>query len=48
MFRVWAPNAQSVKVACDKNGWQGDGMELAPFGETGIWTGVFRDIQKGE
>ena len=47
-FAVWAPNAQSVKVACDKNGWQGDGMELAPFGETGIWTGVFRDIQKDE
>ena len=47
-FAVWAPNALCVKVACDKNAWQGDGMELSPFGETGIWTGVFQDIQKGE
>ena len=47
-FAVWAPNAKSVKIALDSNGWTGDGKELMPFGETGIWCGFFDDVKHGE
>ena len=47
-FAVWAPNAESVRVAVDSNGWTGNGKELEPFGETGVWCGFFDDIKDGE
>ncbi len=46
-FAVWAPNAKSVSVACDKNLWTGDGMELQRVGSTGIWYGWFDNIAEG-
>ncbi|MBQ7794357.1 MAG: 1,4-alpha-glucan branching protein GlgB [Clostridia bacterium] len=46
-FAVWAPNARSVSVACDKNLWTGDGMELERAGTTGIWYGWFDNISEG-
>ena len=47
-FAVWAPNAQSVKVACDRNDWTGDGMELEKFGETGVWVGATDTLENGD
>ena len=47
-FAVWAPNAKAVKVACDKNDWTGNGKELVPFGETGVWVGIFSDFEGGD
>lgn len=47
-FAVWAPNAKAVRVACDRNGWTGEGMELNPFGETGIWIGFFDNFNRGD
>ncbi len=47
-FSVWAPNAVSVKVACESNDWTGCGKELEMFGETGIWCGFFTDIKQGD
>ena len=47
-FAVWAPNAKAVKVACDKNDWTGNGKELVPFGETGVWVGIFSDFEDGD
>ena len=47
-FAVWAPNAQSVKVACDRNGWTGDGMGLAQFGDTGVWVGATDTLKNGD
>ena len=47
-FAVWAPNAKAVKVACDKNGWTGNGNELEQIGETGVWVGVFSDFDNGD
>ena len=38
-FAVWAPKAQCVSLACDKNGWSGDGMHLERLGTTGVWCG---------
>jgi 1,4-alpha-glucan branching enzyme len=37
-FAVWAPNAASVEVAGDWNGWLG-GTTLTPRGHSGIWLG---------
>lgn len=47
-FAVWAPNAKSVKVACELNGWTGNGNELMPYGETGIWYGFFTELKHGD
>ncbi len=47
-FAVWAPNAKAVRIACDKNGWTGEGMDLMPFGQTGIWVGFFPEFNRGD
>lgn len=47
-FAVWAPNAKSVKIACESNNWTGIGKELEPYGETGVWCGFFEDIKHGD
>ena len=39
VFRVWAPNAASVSVICDANGWQPDRDPLEPD-PSGVWRGV--------
>jgi 1,4-alpha-glucan branching enzyme len=45
-FSVWAPNATTVYVVGDWNGW-GDGTALHPQGNSGIWAGVCADAQVG-
>lgn len=47
-FAVWAPNAKSVSVACESNGWTGNTQELSPFGNTGIWVGFFSHLKEGD
>lgn len=47
-FVVWAPNAVHVSVACDKNLWTGDGMELEKVGKTGVWCGWFDCFSEGD
>lgn len=46
-FAVWAPNARTVSLACDKNGWTGDDMYLERMGSTGVWVGYFENIDCG-
>ena len=36
-FAVWAPNAQSVSVVGDWNGWDPRSNPMRPTGDTGIW-----------
>ena len=36
---MWAPNAKSVRVVGDWNGWV-DGDALDPQGKSGVWAGV--------
>ena len=36
-FAVWAPNAQSVSVIGDFNGWDETAHRLAPRAQSGIW-----------
>ncbi|MCC5951632.1 MAG: 1,4-alpha-glucan branching protein GlgB [Acidimicrobiia bacterium] len=39
VFGVWAPNARSVSVVGDWNGWTPAVDELEPFGASGLWQG---------
>ena len=45
-FRVWAPHALSVKVACDSNDWTGDGFELKKINDQGLWEGRFKGFKQ--
>jgi len=36
-FKVWAPNAQSVRVVGDFNHWNGVGHAMRVMGGTGVW-----------
>src|SRR5690606_6834905 len=48
-FAVWAPNAQSVSVIGNFNGWNPYNHQLlVRWDESGIWEGVIFDIGIGE
>ncbi|NDZ15014.1 1,4-alpha-glucan branching enzyme [Variovorax sp. WS11] len=47
-FAVWAPNAASVSVVGDWNGWNGDAHPLEPHEDTGIWTGSACEVEPGQ
>jgi 1,4-alpha-glucan branching enzyme len=46
-FAVWAPNAQSVTVPGDWNGWNRDSDPLRPKGQSGIWEGFIPHVGQG-
>ncbi len=47
-FRVWAPNAASVAVIGDFNGWNPEGFELgARWDASGVWERAFDDVPEG-
>ena len=46
-FAVWAPNARSVSVIGDFNGWHGDQGPLTPSGTTGVWETFVPDLGEG-
>lgn len=45
-FAVWAPNAESVRLVGDFNGWDGYDKQLEKIGTTGVWYGFFTDIEE--
>ncbi len=47
MFAVWAPNAASVSVVGDWNGWDDGAHFLQSRGPSGIWEGFIPNVQKG-
>ncbi|MDQ3280606.1 MAG: 1,4-alpha-glucan branching protein GlgB [Acidobacteriota bacterium] len=47
MFGVWAPNADSVSVVGDFNGWNPDANPLQARGMSGIWEGFVPDLGRG-
>jgi 1,4-alpha-glucan branching enzyme len=47
MFAVWAPNAASVSVMGDWNGWNPEQYYLEHRGPSGIWEGFVPHIGKG-
>jgi 1,4-alpha-glucan branching enzyme len=46
-FAVWAPNAASVSVIGDWNGWQKGRDTLHPVGQGGVWQGFVPGVQAG-
>ena len=47
MFAVWAPNARSVSVIGDWNGWSPNSNPLDSRGASGIWEGFVPHVHKG-
>lgn len=45
-FRVWAPHAVTVFVACDRNDWTGEGFQLKKINEQGLWEGRFEGFRE--
>jgi 1,4-alpha-glucan branching enzyme len=46
-FAVWAPDAESVAVMGDFNGWNDSSERLRARGNSGIWEGFVAGVQKG-
>ena len=47
-FGVWAPNAKSVALIADFNGFDGSANPMEPMGSSGIWMVEVPDLQVGE
>ncbi|HEU0202403.1 MAG TPA: 1,4-alpha-glucan branching enzyme, partial [Burkholderiaceae bacterium] len=48
-FGVWAPNAESVAVVGEFNGWRRDAHALAPREDgSGIWEGYIEGVRAGQ
>ena len=46
-FAVWAPNAESVSVVGDFNGWDPESHPLSPKASSGIWQGFIPGLSQG-
>jgi len=46
-FAVWAPNAESVSVVGDFNGWSAARHPLHPIAASGIWQGFIPGVASG-
>ena len=46
-FAVWAPNASSVSVIGDWNGWDRSANRLEPREHSGIWEGFIPGVHEG-
>ena len=47
-FTVWAPNAKSVSLVCNSNGWDGAANPMTLYPEHGIWETFIEGISEGE
>ncbi len=47
-FSVWAPNAKSVSVVCDLNGWDRDKNPMKPYPQSGIWVCFIDNMTAGQ
>ena len=47
-FSVWAPNAKSVSVVCDRNGWDRTKNPMEKYSQTGIWKCFVYGVGYGE
>ena len=46
-FAVWAPEARSIHVMGDFNGWSKEASPLDPVGTSGVWTGFVPGAHQG-
>jgi len=47
-FAVWAPNAQSVSVVGDFNGWDTVANPMHPQGSSGVWHCFIKNVTDGQ
>lgn len=47
-FVLWAPEAKSVYLVGEFNQWMGHEYPLAKDHETGVWAGIFSDLEEGQ
>ena len=47
-FAVWAPNAKSVSVVCDGNGWERNRGRMYRHNNSGIWELFLPNITEGQ
>jgi 1,4-alpha-glucan branching enzyme len=47
-FAVWAPNASTISVVGDRNGWHAGAHTLGPIDSSGVWSGTFTDWEPGD
>ena len=47
-FAVWAPNAKSVSVVGDFNGWKSEKHSMRSLGSSGIWELFIPGLREGE
>jgi 1,4-alpha-glucan branching enzyme len=47
-FAVWAPNARSVSLVGDFNGWDKSATPLASVAQSGIWAGLVPQMRVGD
>ena len=47
-FAVWAPNAESVSVVGDFNGWDIGAHPMNPQGSSGVWHCFIKNIKDGQ
>ncbi len=47
-FAVWAPNALSVSLVCDKNGWNRNENPMVKNVDSGIWSCFVSGISEGD
>jgi len=47
-FAVWAPNAESVSVVGDFNGWDAETHPMNPQGSSGVWHCFIKGIKDGQ
>ena len=47
-FAVWAPNAKSVSLVCNKNGWDAGANPMTLHENHGIWETFAEGIEEGE
>ena len=47
VFAVWAPNARSVSVVGDFNGWDGRGHPMPAPGDDGVWSLFVPGVEPG-
>ncbi len=47
-FAVWAPNARSVSVVCDSNGWNREKGVMSLHQNAGIWEAFLPGVTTGE
>ena len=46
-FAVWAPNAKTVSLICDKNNWDRMINPMIPLGSNGLWELFLADVGPG-